>query len=208
MIGVVADSYISKKQRKNKVGNFGFIRFHNREDAERAVKRFDGLQIFGSKLHVSMAKYRKDGSPVSRNIKAVYNYLQKSKLVTGNRKFEQLHTVVQTGGEKIPVRPTPFSAENIERDKVVTLAEDEVKSDVLSEMVTMPTNLGSSTMVSRNDREEGHTMVHTVASAPVVDGVPKSNTVDKDKASSTLELIRMETLGNLEKSRSCRPRTL
>lgn len=62
-IGVVADFYISRKPRKNRVKLFGFVRYHHVLEAKQAVKNFNGMVVLGSKISVSMARYDKDGNP-------------------------------------------------------------------------------------------------------------------------------------------------
>ncbi|CAO2832283.1 unnamed protein product [Amaranthus hypochondriacus] len=74
VVGMVVDSYISLKHRKNRKENFGFIRFNRREEAEKAVKRFNGQVVFGSRLRVSKAKYQKGGSPFSPHLMKVTKY--------------------------------------------------------------------------------------------------------------------------------------
>lgn len=52
-----------KRREKNKKQRFGFVRFQNVSDAERALKKFNGRDFFGLRLLVSKAKYRKGGLP-------------------------------------------------------------------------------------------------------------------------------------------------
>ncbi|KAK8693626.1 hypothetical protein V6N13_071201 [Hibiscus sabdariffa] len=55
--GDVVDSFIAGK--KNKAGKrFGFVRFSNRVDAERAIERLDEFNLYGYRLSVSFAKYK------------------------------------------------------------------------------------------------------------------------------------------------------
>ncbi|CAO2830824.1 unnamed protein product [Amaranthus hypochondriacus] len=61
--GMVLDVYISKKRRANKKEGFGFVRFKNIKDAEKAIVNLDGVKLANSKIRVSMAKYKKNGTP-------------------------------------------------------------------------------------------------------------------------------------------------
>ncbi|CAO2812604.1 unnamed protein product [Amaranthus hypochondriacus] len=113
-IGVVVDSYISKKQRKGKAVCFGFVRFHHRWEADKAIKRFNGLRVFGNKLHVSMAKYQRGGIPVVsinalRKNKAEFRLLKQpsnsrrcSDDVTGGKRKEQESNVNPVEKENSP----------------------------------------------------------------------------------------------------------
>ncbi|CAO2830902.1 unnamed protein product [Amaranthus hypochondriacus] len=64
-VGVVADFYISKKPRKNRAKFFGFVRYYHIQEAKQAVGLFDGLFVLGSKIRVSMARYKKNGTPTN-----------------------------------------------------------------------------------------------------------------------------------------------
>lgn len=64
-VGVVADIYISKKRRKNSSKFFGFVRFFHLQEAKLAVNTFDGRFVLGSKIRVSMARYKKDGTSIA-----------------------------------------------------------------------------------------------------------------------------------------------
>ncbi|CAO2838005.1 unnamed protein product [Amaranthus hypochondriacus] len=61
--GDVADVYISGKRRKNRVDSFGFVRYYNQHDANRAIKNLNESIFKGGKLLVSMAKYEREGLP-------------------------------------------------------------------------------------------------------------------------------------------------
>ncbi|KAL4363278.1 hypothetical protein GQ457_04G006140 [Hibiscus cannabinus] len=53
--GDLVDSFIARKQ--NKAGKrFGFVRFSNKIDAERAIERLNGFKLYGSRLLVSKAR--------------------------------------------------------------------------------------------------------------------------------------------------------
>ncbi|KAK8662392.1 hypothetical protein V6N13_091970 [Hibiscus sabdariffa] len=55
--GDVVDSFIARKQ--NKAGKkFGFVRFSNKIDAERAIERLNGFKLYGSRLLVSKARFK------------------------------------------------------------------------------------------------------------------------------------------------------
>ncbi|CAO2832510.1 unnamed protein product [Amaranthus hypochondriacus] len=83
-VGVVADIYISKKSRKNRFEYFGFVRFYHTQEAKQAVSSFDGMVVFGSKIRVSMARYQKDGTPITiirsaaTNSQAVHRHIKRS----------------------------------------------------------------------------------------------------------------------------------
>ncbi|KAK8598800.1 hypothetical protein V6N13_076746 [Hibiscus sabdariffa] len=54
--GDVVDSFIASKL--DRAGRrFGFVRFSNRLDANRAIERLDGFRLYGSRISVSVAKY-------------------------------------------------------------------------------------------------------------------------------------------------------
>lgn len=50
------DVYISRKIRENKNFGFGFIRFERYEEASAAIDAFNGVDVMGKKIYVSMAK--------------------------------------------------------------------------------------------------------------------------------------------------------
>ncbi|KAL4303168.1 hypothetical protein GQ457_10G019730 [Hibiscus cannabinus] len=55
--GDVVDSFIAgKMDRAGK--RFGFVRFSNREDAERAIERLNGFRLYGYQLSVSFARFK------------------------------------------------------------------------------------------------------------------------------------------------------
>ncbi|KAL4310494.1 hypothetical protein GQ457_01G032390 [Hibiscus cannabinus] len=54
--GDLVDSFIANKlDRKGR--RFGFVRFSNRKDADRAVERLNGFKLFGFRLFVSVARF-------------------------------------------------------------------------------------------------------------------------------------------------------
>ena len=59
------DVFISAKTRKNKNYCFGFVRYKSLQEAEDAISRLNEHVVRGRKLWVSMAKYGKDGGPIS-----------------------------------------------------------------------------------------------------------------------------------------------
>ena len=63
--GEVVDVFISAKTRKNKNEDFGFVRYKTVREAEDAISRLNEHGVRGRKLRVSMAKYGKDGGPIS-----------------------------------------------------------------------------------------------------------------------------------------------
>ncbi|KAK8707429.1 hypothetical protein V6N13_058490 [Hibiscus sabdariffa] len=55
--GDIVDSYIAKKvNREGK--RFGFVRYSNRIDINRAIERLDGFKLYGYRLSVSFAKFK------------------------------------------------------------------------------------------------------------------------------------------------------
>ncbi|KAK8656377.1 hypothetical protein V6N13_098330 [Hibiscus sabdariffa] len=54
--GDVLDTFIPAKLSRDGSG-FGFVRFTNIVDAQRAITRLDGFKLFGNRLSVSIAKY-------------------------------------------------------------------------------------------------------------------------------------------------------
>ncbi|KAK8634096.1 hypothetical protein V6N13_014925 [Hibiscus sabdariffa] len=54
--GDVVDAFIATKRNK-KGRRFGFVKFSNKTDADRAIERLNGFKLFGSKISVSVAKY-------------------------------------------------------------------------------------------------------------------------------------------------------
>ncbi|KAK8714362.1 hypothetical protein V6N13_149555 [Hibiscus sabdariffa] len=55
--GDVVDSFIAGK--KNRAGKrFGFVRFPNIADAERAIERLNGFSLYGFSLSVSFARFK------------------------------------------------------------------------------------------------------------------------------------------------------
>ncbi|KAK8643651.1 hypothetical protein V6N13_012934 [Hibiscus sabdariffa] len=55
--GDVVDSFIANK--RDRYGrHFGFVRFSNRMDANRALERLNGFRLYGWRIPVSFAKYK------------------------------------------------------------------------------------------------------------------------------------------------------
>ncbi|CAO2820347.1 unnamed protein product [Amaranthus hypochondriacus] len=71
--GKVADVYISGKKRSHTRESFGFVRFFKKYEAVKAVQQLDGVCIHGGKLKISMAKYSKGGTPMSKPMKQISN---------------------------------------------------------------------------------------------------------------------------------------
>ncbi|KAK8712741.1 hypothetical protein V6N13_147969 [Hibiscus sabdariffa] len=54
--GDITDQFILNKL--DKAGKrFGFVRFSNKTDANRAIKRLNGFSLFGYRLSVSLSRY-------------------------------------------------------------------------------------------------------------------------------------------------------
>ncbi|KAL4290173.1 hypothetical protein GQ457_14G001210 [Hibiscus cannabinus] len=56
--GDVAEAFIARK-RNTKGRRFGFVRYRNRTDAVRATERLNGFFLYGSKISVTPAKYKR-----------------------------------------------------------------------------------------------------------------------------------------------------
>ncbi|KAK8605322.1 hypothetical protein V6N13_102104 [Hibiscus sabdariffa] len=54
----VAEAFIARK-RNAKGRRFGFVRYRNRTDALRATERLNGFFLYGSKISVTPAKYKR-----------------------------------------------------------------------------------------------------------------------------------------------------
>ncbi|KAL4281706.1 hypothetical protein GQ457_03G003410 [Hibiscus cannabinus] len=54
---LLVDAFIAKK-RNRRGKRFGFVRFGKKLDAERAIERLNGWILFGSKIRVSMARFK------------------------------------------------------------------------------------------------------------------------------------------------------
>ncbi|CAO2827513.1 unnamed protein product [Amaranthus hypochondriacus] len=188
-IGVVVDVFISRKSRTSRKDRFGFVRFKYREEAERAIKELNGQRLDGGTLRISMAKYKRGGEP----IKSVSRFI---------RWWFPPNHGPRRDKDSRPGRNVSTSSPELNKNEFPSLSSSEERTN------------GESASELRNNETGGieestvteMVPLHTVASAPVLDG--ESKTVDKDKTSSTAEQITMETLGDFEKSRSCRPRTL
>ncbi|CAO2840933.1 unnamed protein product [Amaranthus hypochondriacus] len=96
-VGVVADTYISGKKRRNTRDSFGFVRFYREDEANMAVKQFDGAGFHGSMLKVSMAKYYKGGQPIC-NPKKFANPLAQYPVLRDHRRS----SVGLVGKSKVP----------------------------------------------------------------------------------------------------------
>ena len=64
--GEVCDLFISTKKRKNRSELFGFVRYSLIDEAEQAIEGLHQHVVRGRKLWVSMAKYGKDGCPMTQ----------------------------------------------------------------------------------------------------------------------------------------------
>ena len=63
--GEVVNLFISTRIRKYTKACFGFVRYGSVSEAREAIAVLDGLGIQGKELRVSMAKFHRDGTPVS-----------------------------------------------------------------------------------------------------------------------------------------------
>ena len=66
--GKVIDLFISTKLRPSKDVSFGFVRYGSVAEAESAINRFNGYAVRGIKLAVSMARYNRNGMPISLEV--------------------------------------------------------------------------------------------------------------------------------------------
>lgn len=62
--GDILGAFVSSKQRKNKEGQFCFVKFKREREASEAIYKNNGLLIKGNKIRVSWAKYH-NGKPIS-----------------------------------------------------------------------------------------------------------------------------------------------
>lgn len=56
-VGSIADIYISGKRRRYTKEDFGFVRFYNIKEAEKAIAELNGFLIHGQRIQVSKAKF-------------------------------------------------------------------------------------------------------------------------------------------------------
>ena len=63
--GEVVDLFISAKTRKYTKACFGFVRYGSFNEASKAITELNDFMIQGKQLSVALAKYEKDGTPVS-----------------------------------------------------------------------------------------------------------------------------------------------
>ena len=63
--GEVVDLFISTKIRKYTKACFGFVRYGSVLEARKAIAELNEFVVLGRELRVSMAKYEKDGAPVT-----------------------------------------------------------------------------------------------------------------------------------------------
>lgn len=61
--GEVGDVYIPKSRASNESRGFAFIRYVNKEDAEKAIAEMEGYEHEGRQLHVQYAKQRRPENP-------------------------------------------------------------------------------------------------------------------------------------------------
>ncbi|MED6215077.1 hypothetical protein PIB30_109767, partial [Stylosanthes scabra] len=85
--GKIADVYLSKKVRPKNPLPFAFVRFEDCEAAHRAIDRRNGWVVWGCKLRVSEAKYKR-------------NQLRKDKEVNEHKKEDTTERHTVTGLDK------------------------------------------------------------------------------------------------------------
>ncbi|KAL4383632.1 hypothetical protein GQ457_15G029640 [Hibiscus cannabinus] len=113
--GDIVDSYIAKKvNREGK--RFGFVRYSNRIDANRAIERLDGFKLYGYRLSVSFAKFK------------TRTRFWRKKKIGGDRK----------GGQKHWTEIGKFQATGMERDDQMEkrVHVDPGNMDKMDELVT------------------------------------------------------------------------
>lgn len=81
--GRLVDVFISKKSGPNRPEASGFVRFGSFDDVVGAIRQFNGFQVSGYKLKVTLAKFHKGGRPfvammkrgthISRRAKPILN---------------------------------------------------------------------------------------------------------------------------------------
>ncbi|CAO2834922.1 unnamed protein product, partial [Amaranthus hypochondriacus] len=101
--GMVSDVYISGKHRKNKKFSFGFVRYVRGEEAENAIKQFQGYCLKGSVLRVSLAKFQKGGKPIVKGVETGQkgNVKKKEILSPAHRDNRSYSDVLM--GKRLPV---------------------------------------------------------------------------------------------------------
>ncbi|CAO2826367.1 unnamed protein product [Amaranthus hypochondriacus] len=161
-VGVVADIYISTKLRKNRPDYFGFVRFYHIQAARRAVMSFDGMFVCGSKISVSMARYFKDGTPIT----VVHSAVKKSQDLQrhiclpsryGSRRFAD----VVLG--KRPILKSVEEAVVLDKEEAIMLknATNEIRASKQENSIPTP-----STVHVTEKNEEKSDLMHFVGDAP------------------------------------------
>ncbi|MED6115335.1 hypothetical protein PIB30_089469 [Stylosanthes scabra] len=60
--GHVVDAFLSRKKRVGNPSLFGFVRFTNKAEAERAIQKRNGWVVWGHKIKLSIVRYEKNHS--------------------------------------------------------------------------------------------------------------------------------------------------
>ena len=100
----MVDVYTSRKQRKNSMLPFAFVRFPQLKDAQPAIKNLHGMEIRGCKISVTMAEYKRSGNRRVDNkgqttmVKEGTNYGVHRKQTKGGRSY--MDVVVQKAKQK------------------------------------------------------------------------------------------------------------
>ena len=145
--GEVVDIFISAKIRKNKNRAFGFVRYRTLQEAQAAINDINGLAVQGKKLLVHLAKFEKDGDPVSKSLvpvrkkenvlsnisnPAYRDHRSYHEVVLGlKKKLEVMENSVRTNKNVIPVT---FSLNVEENSKVDSF----LKTGVIAENRELP----------------------------------------------------------------------
>ena len=97
----MVDLFISAKIRKHNKASFGFVRYGSSAEAERAITEFNEFRLQGKQIRVSMAKYEKDGTPVSLVSKTkTTTDFKKHKISTPAFRNERKYAEVVAGAPK------------------------------------------------------------------------------------------------------------
>ena len=111
------DLFISAKIRKYTKAFFGFVRYGSFSEASKAIIEFNEFVVQGKQLRVSMAKYDKDGTPVSLVSQTAKKSEAMAKIISNpayrdNRRYSE----VVAGAQK---QRGNLEAKTVEEDKVI-----------------------------------------------------------------------------------------
>ncbi|MED6226169.1 hypothetical protein PIB30_100872, partial [Stylosanthes scabra] len=94
--GRVMDAFLSRKKRSSNPSLFGFVRFANRVEAQRAIKKRNGWVVWGYRIKLSEARYDKNHRQVNNSKKETLPEDKRSELKQDNDK-ERYEARVEEG---------------------------------------------------------------------------------------------------------------